>query len=139
MTIQLSIAVRNGCLDSMESTIGVSAVIRLYSGVQPANCAASETGTLLAEFDLASDWAAAAANGSKTLNNLPLTTMGLAGAGTGTAVGHYRIYESTKTTCHEQGSITINGGGGDMIVDNISIATGQTVNITGKTQTAGNP
>ena len=80
---------------------------------------------------MASDWAAAASGGSKALNNLPLSTTGLA---PGTAA-HYRIYASDGTTCHEQGSITATGGGGDMTIDNTSIASGQTVNITGFTKT----
>jgi hypothetical protein len=35
-----------------------------------------------------------------------------------------------------QGTITASGGGGDMTLDNVSIATGQTVNVTGFTLTA---
>ena len=80
---------------------------------------------------MASDWAAVASGGSKALNNLPLSTTGLA-AGT---AAHYRIYASDGTTCHEQGSITATGGGGDMTIDNTSIASGQTVSITGFTKT----
>lgn len=134
MTVQFSTTVRNAQLDAIETAIGTSAVVRFYTGSAPANCAASESGTLLVEFDLASDWAANASGGSKALNNLPVSATASAGG----TIGHYRIYESTKTTCHEQGTITATGGGGDMTVDNVSVASGQTVNITSKTQTAGN-
>lgn len=135
MTIQCSTAVRNAMLDSIETTVGTSAVFRIYTGAQPADCATAEAGTLLVEYDLASDWAANAVSGSKALNSLPIA--GTA-TGTGTA-GHYRIYDSTKTTCHQQGSVTVTGGGGDATIDNTSINSGQTVNITSWTLTAGNP
>jgi len=56
---------------------------------------------------------------------------------TGTA-GHFRIYASDGTTCHAQGTITATGGGGDMTLDNTSIATGQTVTVTTFSIAAGN-
>ncbi len=54
--------------------------------------------------------------------------------GTGTA-GHYRIVDSAGTTCHEQGTVTATGGGGDVTIDNTSIVSGQAVNISGWTVT----
>ncbi len=134
MAIQNSVAVRNAALDSLETTIGTSAKVRIYSGSVPANCAAARTGTLLAEFSLASDWMAAASGGSKAFSNLPLTTTAVGGAPTN--AGYYSIMDSAGTTCHEQGTVTVGGGGGDMTIDNVSIATGQTVNITAWTKTA---
>jgi hypothetical protein len=134
MAVQFSVAVRNAELDAIETAIGTAAKIRFYTGSVPANCAASEVGTLLVEWTTASDWAAAAASGAKALNNLPLSVTATAGG----TIGHYRIYDNAGTTCHEQGTVTATGGGGDVTVDNTSVASGQTVNITAKTQTAGN-
>jgi hypothetical protein len=134
MTVQFSVAVRNAQLDAIETAIGTAAKIRFYTGSAPANCAASEVGTLLVEWVTASDWAAAAASGAKALNNLPLSVAASAGG----TIGHYRIYDNAGTTCHEQGTVTATGGGGDITVDNTSVASGQTVNVTAKTQTAGN-
>lgn len=128
MAIQLSTAVRNARLDAIETTVGTSAKIRILTGTQPATCATAESGSLLVQFALASDWAAAAASGSKAFSAIT----GTAATGTGNA-GYYRLVDSAGTTCHEQGTITATGGGGDMTIDNISIATGQTVNITGWT------
>lgn len=133
MTVQYSEGVRNAMLDAIETAIGVSAVLRIWTGAQPASTSAANSGTELVSYNLASDWAAAAASGSKAFNSTPVTASAI---GTGTA-GHYRIYASDGTTCHEQGSITVTGGGGDMTIDNASIATGQTVNITGFTKTMG--
>lgn len=143
MTIQLATTTRNARLDAIETEIGTSAKLVIYSGTMPANCAADTTGTRLAEYALASDWAAAAAAGAKALNNLPLTVAAVAGAPTN--AGYFRIFTSAQTTtpgagtpCRMQGTITVTGGGGDLTLDNISIATGQTVNVTGFTLTDGN-
>lgn len=131
MTIQNSVAVRNAQGDAWETAIGVSAKLRIYTGAQPTNCAAARSGTLLAEYAMASDWAAAASSGAKVLSSLPLTTTGLAAG----SAGHYAIMDSAGTTCHEQGSVTATGGGGDVTIDNVVIASGQTVNVTGFTKT----
>ena len=132
MTIQFSTAVRNAMLDSIEVAMGTAAKIQIWSGTQPANCGTTASGTKLAEWSLASDWASAAASGAKALTSVPLSTTGITN---GTA-GYYRFVDTAGTTCHEQGSITVTGGGGDMTIDNTSIATSQTVQITGFTKTA---
>lgn len=129
MALQLSTTVRNAMLDAIETTVGTSAILELRTGSVPANCAASDSGTLLISYSLASDWAAAASSGSKALNDVPLTGSAVA---TGTA-GHFRLKNSAGSTCHAQGTITATGGGGDMTVDNTSIASGQTVNVTSLT------
>lgn len=132
MTVQWSTTLRNALLDQWESTLGTSVKIYVRSGSPPANCAAGDTGTLLVQYDLASDWATAASSGSKSLDSLPLSETAV---GTGSA-GHYRIKDSTGTTTHEQGTVTATGGGGDATIDNVSITTGQTVNLTAFTKTA---
>lgn len=132
MSVQWSATLRNALLDQIETTIGVSAVVKFFTGSPPANCAAADSGTKIVEFDLASDWAAAASGGSKSFNNTPISATAVA---TGT-LGYYRVYNSTAVTCHEQGTITATGGGGDLTVDNTSVTSGQTVNITSWSKTA---
>lgn len=132
MATQFSEAVRNAFLDSIESTAGTSPKLQIRTGAAPADCAAADSGTLLAEITCPSDWMAAASGGIKVLSG----SWTVAASGAGTA-GHYRLKNNAGTTCHEQGSITATGGGGDMTVDNTSIASGQTVTITAKTLTAG--
>jgi hypothetical protein len=134
MTVQFSVAVRNAKLDAIETAIGAAAVVKIRTGAPPANCAAADTGSVLWTEALASDWAAAAAGGVKAWNNLPI--VGTVDAD-GTP-GHYRIYASDGVTCHEQGTVTITGGGGDMTVDSTTWTTGQEFRITGKSQTEGN-
>lgn len=134
MAVQLSVAVRNARLDTIESTIGVSAVLKIRTGAQPANCAAADSGTVLATLSLPSDWMAAAASGSKAMTG---TWSDSSADATGTAA-HWRLYASDGTTCHAQGTVTITGGGGDMTVDNTSFASGQAFSITAFTLTDGN-
>lgn len=134
MSIQLSTAVRNARLDTIETTVGTSAVVKIRTGSVPANCAAADSGTVLVSYSLASDWAGAASSGSKSFSSTPVS--GTAAA-TGTAA-HYRVYASDGTTCHMQGTVTATGGGGDMTIDNTSITSGQSVNITSWSITDGN-
>ena len=134
MTLQISVAVRNAMLDTIESTVGTSAVLKIRTGAQPANCAAVDTGTVLATMSLPSDWMAAANAGSKALNG---TWQDASADATGTAA-HFRVYASDGTTCHMQGSVTATGAGGDMTLDNTSVAAGQSITISSFTLTAGN-
>ena len=136
MTIQLSTAVRNAMLDAIETATGTSAILKIRTGAQPANCAAADSGTVLATVNLAADWAAAASGGTKAWSGLPVSD--LSADATGTAA-HFRLYASDGTTCHEQGTVTITGGGGDMTVDSTSFTAAQVFNITAFTWTAPNP
>lgn len=134
MTIQLSVAVRNARLDVIETTIGTSAVLKIFTGSAPATCATADSGTVLATVALPSDWMANASSGTKAKSG---TWQDTSADNSGTA-GYYRIYESTATTCHEQGTVTVTGGGGDMTVDSVSFTAGQSFTISTKTQTDGN-
>ncbi len=135
MTIQHSVAVRDAQNDSIETTIGTAPILEIRSGAAPANCAAADSGTLLASMTLPSDWLAASSSGTKSKSG---TWQDLTANNAGTA-GHFRIKDSSGTTCHQQGTCTATGGGGDMTLDNTSIAAGQPVTVTAYALTAGNP
>lgn len=134
MALQLSTTVRNARLDAIETTAGTSVVLTIRSGAAPANCGTANSGTVLATITCPSDWMNAASSGSKTM----LGTWSDASAdNTGTAA-HFRIHDSSATTCHIQGTVTATGGGGDLTVDNTSFASGQPFSITSFTLTDGN-
>lgn len=135
MALQLSVAVRNARLDAIETTIGTTAVMRIRSGAAPATCATADSGTVLATLTLPSDWMAAAASGAKAKSG---TWSDTAADAAGTAA-HFRIYDSAGTTCHLQGTVTASGGGGDMEVDNVSFAAGQSFSVTAFALTDANP
>jgi hypothetical protein len=134
MTLKFSVAVRNAELDAIETAIGASAVLKIRTGAPPTNIADADSGTVLATMTLPSDWMAAASNGSKAKNGTWEDTAGDADG----AAEHFRIYASNGTTQHMQGTISGTGGGGDMELNNVNIATGQPVTITGFTLNAGN-
>ena len=129
MSVQFSATVRNARLDAIESTIGVSAILRIYTGAVPANCAAASTGTLLAEMTLPSDWMAAAASGAKAKSG---TWQDASANATGLA-GYFRIFTGPGgTVCHIQGTVTETAGAGDMKIDGVTadITSGETVTVT---------
>lgn len=135
MTMQLSVAVRNARLDSIETVISTTPIMRIRTGAVPASCATADSGTVLATLNLPSDWMANASGGSKAKSG---TWEDASADATGTAA-HFRVYDSAGTTCHIQGTVTATGGGGDMTVDNTSFAAGQDFIVTGFTITDGNP
>jgi hypothetical protein len=133
MSIQFDATTRNAMADAIETSIGTGPTLEIRSGAKPANCAAADSGTLLASMALPSDWLANAASGAKTLLG---TWQDPAGNNAGTAA-HFRIKDS-GTACRMQGDVTATGGGGDLTLDNTSIAVGQQVNIASFTLTIGN-
>lgn len=125
MALQESVAVRNARLDAIEVAVGTSPRLLLYTGAVAANCAAADPAGVLATIVLPSDWMGAAAAGSKAMAG----SWSVAASGTGNAAS-WRIKDSTLATCHLQGTVTATGGGGDVTLDNVSIAAGQTVTVT---------
>ncbi len=125
MAIQLSTSARNGLLDAIETAAGTAPLFRIRTGAAPTNCAAARTGTILCSMTLPSDWWAAASGGTKTKSG----TWSDVGLAAGTAA-HFEIMDSAGSNCHIQGTVTATGGGGDVIIDNVSIAVGQSVTVT---------
>lgn len=76
MSLQLSTTVRNAQADAVKTAIGTSPKLQIRTGAPTANCAAADSGTLLCEITLPSNWMADASSGTK----------GLAGTWSGT--GH---------------------------------------------------
>lgn len=117
--MQYSTAVRNAKLDAIEDTTGVDAILKIFDGTLPANCAAADDGTVLATLNLPSDWMAAAAAGSKSKSG---TWQDLSADASGNAA-YFRIYASDGTTCHIQGTCGLSAA--NMILDSIQFTAGQ--------------
>jgi len=124
MTVQQSDAVRDARADAIETTVGASPFNDLRTGAQPSDCAQADSGTELVHMALPADWMAASSGGTKVKSGTWSGTGIAAGS-----VGHYRLKNNGDTTCHEQGSVTGTGGGGDLELDNVSITIAQTVTI----------
>lgn len=128
MAIQFSVTVANAMLDQIETTISTAPTLEIRTGAAPANCAAADSGTVLATITLPSDWMNAASAGSKTKLG---TWQDASADATGTAA-HYRLKQGA--TCHQQG--TVGTSGADMIVDSVSFTAGQSFTINTFTWTA---
>jgi len=129
MALQYSDTYRNAMLDAFETSVGTDAKLQLRTGAQPATCATADSGTLIAELTLPTDWMNAASTGSKTKLG---TWSGTASSG-GTPA-HFRIKNNAGSTCHMQGSV--GQGTGDLSLDNTTITNGQTITISTFTLTA---
>jgi hypothetical protein len=130
MALQMSDTALNALLDAIETATGVSPTMEIRSGAPPANCAAADSGTVLATLTLPSDWMAAAASHVKAKAG----TWEDASADAGGVAGHFRI--KAGATTHLQG--TCGQGSGDLSFDNATFVAGQKITITGFTLTAGN-
>lgn len=129
MAIRLATAARNAAADGVaaQADSGAAAgTIKIYTGAQPATANDAATGTLLCTFTLTDPAFSAAVAGVAALDADPdLTTTGVAAG----AAGWFRVASSTPATVFD-GSVTATGGGGDLTLDNTSIAVDQSVSIT---------
>lgn len=137
MTVSFGNAVKNARRDAVEATVGTAPKFRFYTGTPPANAeAALSSNNLIAELTLPSDWLTAGGSaGQSVLNGSWTGTASLAGTNTAT---FYRIYNTAGSTCHEQGTVSATGGGGDLQLDSTSITQNQTITITTFTKNEGN-
>ncbi len=123
MAITINTTLKNTLLDGID-TVFNGGTLTIRTGSAPgANNAAS--GTVLATITLPADAFAAASSGTKALSG---TWQDTSADATGTAA-HFRLVNSGSTQVLE-GTVTATGGGGDMTLDNTSIAAGQQVTIT---------
>ena len=133
MAFQLSVDARNATLQALETEIGANPILTLNTSTVPADCATANTGTVLATMILPTDWLGTPGNGNINLSG---NWQDLSADASGTAA-HFRLHDSTGTTCHMQGTISATGAGGDMQLDNTNIAVGQQITITSFSITAG--
>ena len=131
MAIQLAVSTRNARLDAIETDLGTSPILEIRTGAAPADCAAGDSGTVVATLTLPSDWAAAASSGSKAKAG---TWQDTSADASGTAA-HFRL-KTSGGVCKLQG--TVGQGSGDLSLDNTAVVAGQTVTITTFTLTDGN-
>jgi len=132
MAVQYSVTLRNNQLDQIESTIGASAILLIFPGAPPANCAAADSASPLATLTLPASWLDPAAAGVVAKAG---TWQDTSADATGTA-GHFRIKNSAGTVCHMQGTVGLSAS--DMIVDSTSFTAGQSFSISTFQITAGN-
>lgn len=126
MAFQYGTTLRNNQVSQIQTSIGGSGSLRIFSGAEPANCAAADPTGLLVTITLPATFLTSA-GGVTTIAG----TWSASATATGTAAS-FRMYDNSAV-CHVQGNTTA-----DLVLNNQSIATGQTVQVTSFTVTAGN-
>lgn len=127
MALQEGVLLRNATLNAKTTELGATATLKLFTGAVPANCGAADPAGTLCTMSLPNPMFAAASGGVMALTG----TWSVAASGTGTAAS-FRIYDSSAV-CQMQGNVTT-----DLVLNNTSIATGQTITVTSFSLTAGN-
>lgn len=134
MALQLGTTCRDNRLSAISTLVDASTggTLKIFSGAEPANCAAADPSGLLVTITLPNTAFGSASAGAMAMSG----TWSASASATGTAAS-FRIYDSAAV-CHIQGSVTATGSGGDLTLDNTSIASSQTVTVTSFTLTDGN-
>jgi hypothetical protein len=127
MAFQYGTTLRNNQVSQIQTSVGGSGTLLIYTGTEPANCGATATGSLLATIVLPATFLTSS-GGATTIANGPWS---VAASGTGTA-GYFRMLDGSSV-CHVQGNVTT-----DLVLNNTSITAGQTVSVTTFSVTAGN-
>ena len=123
--IRISVAARNAGVDAITALLDGGGTLEIRTGSQPATPADADSGTLLAEIELAATAYDPAVSGEAQLAGTPLSADAVA---SGTA-GHFRLKDAQENPVVD-GSVSESGGGGDLILDNTDINEGQKINIT---------
>jgi hypothetical protein len=126
MAFQYGTTLRNNQVSQIQTTVGASGTLKIFSGAEPANCAAADPTGLLATIVLPASFLTSS-GGVTTL----VPTWSVAASGTGTAAS-FRMYDGSSV-CHVQGNTTT-----DLVLNNTSITSGQTVSVSSFSVTMGN-
>jgi hypothetical protein len=126
MAFQYGVALRTNQAAQIQASIGASGTLKIFSGAEPANCAAADPAGLLATITLPASFLTSA-SGQTTIAG----TWSVNASATGTAAS-FRMYDGSSV-CHVQGNCTT-----DLVLNNTSITSGQTVSVTSFTVTSGN-
>jgi len=127
MTFQYGVALRTAKQQAIITYLGVTPTLKIFSGAEPGNCAAGDPSGLLCTISLPNP-PFTAASGALTLAGSWTTSTSTAGT-----AASFRIYDTAGPTCCMQGNVTT-----DLVLNNTSIGTNQTVTVTAFGDTAGN-
>lgn len=133
MALRLPDAFRLTRANTWLTRAGNGALLRIYTGAQPADADAAATGILLAQLTCGSPFGTASAEGVVTANAI---TQDSAADASGTA-GWFRLLAADGITTVCDGAITATGGGGELQLVTTTVTVGQPVQVTSFTITEG--
>lgn len=130
MGLRISNNLRNARANQVTNQLDAgsgSATVAIYTGPQPANPDAAETGTLLATFTLEKPSFSASVAGAINVDATPaLVTNGIADGD----AGWFRGYDSDANPVID-GTVSAGGGGGNLEINTITVSIGLELRITG--------
>jgi hypothetical protein len=126
MAFQYGVTLRNNQLSQIQTSIGTAGLLKIFTGAEPASCTVADPAGPVATIALPATFLTYTA-GTSTLAG----TWSVNAAATGTA-SSFRMYDAAGT-CHIQGNTAT-----DLVLNNTSITSGQTVTVTSFSVTAGN-
>ena len=72
MAVQYSVAQRNAAISTLSTTVGAAGICKIFTGAQPANCLAPDSGANLVQWTFTATFAGAASSGTVTVMFVPL-------------------------------------------------------------------
>jgi hypothetical protein len=114
--------------------VGSAGNIKIYVGTAPTTLEESATGLLLATCPLSATAFPTAVDATDKVTATASTITGDTNASNDGDAGYFRGEDGNGLEVI-QGTVTATAGGGDMEIDNITITTGDTVNVTAWTVT----
>lgn len=127
--------VRGNRMTQLNTDIGNGAKIRLYKGTTPTDANTAISGqTLVAEWTGGSPFGTVSAP-TLTMSGAPLSTTASAAMASGDNC-FIRLFKSDGSTVI--GDFTCDTTGAEFTINNKNVSSGQTINLTGATITAGN-
>ncbi|MDE2020957.1 MAG: hypothetical protein KGJ13_11525 [Patescibacteria group bacterium] len=121
MAAQFDSTTRNTWATDLNTALGTSALLKIFTGAPPANCGTADSGTLLATLTCAAAGFGSASSGVLTANAIASVTAGAAGT-----AGYFRLYNSS-VVCKAQGTVATSGA--DLNFNNVGWASGDTITI----------
>lgn len=130
MATRIGTSAATAAVDAVSALLNAGTV-EIRTGSQPASVGTAATGTLLGTLTLSATAFGAATTANPSVATANAITGDTSADASGTA-GWFRAYRSAGngSTAIIDGSITASGGGGDMIISNVNVVAGGTLDIT---------
>lgn len=125
MALQYSTTHRTNSMSDIATQAGTSALLKIWTGSPPANCATTDSGSLLATLTCNVSALGTASGGVLTFN--AITSNAASGAGT---AGYFRIYPSAATGTNAVLQGLVGTSGSDLNLNTTTISIGLTVAVT---------
>lgn len=135
MPLRMSGTLRTSRADLVAAALA-GGTLELRSGSQPTNVAAPDAGTLLCVISVPVGGFSGSVDGTFQAQDT-WTGTALPAAGAGATIQHFRFKSSTGAAVLD-GAVSVPGGGGQMIINEVEVVSSQPVIVAGFSYTDGN-